>query len=1195
MSNRYRNIWNVVMEHRVIISWMLAFAFFILSFVRFDTGSIGTETKAVQKKLLSREALLEKYIERAFDTPADQWPQFEDFPDDMVLYKYVADTLQCWCNLFPVSNDEMDLYPSWYRIHDLNSRNVFNTPLTFLMDGEQYVNLGSTWYVVITRREGESRIIAGLEVKTEYLTQNSILKNSTNRHIGLRKGYTAVPVYLDAENAVYGLSGEPLFSIASVSPLPDNTRATSLRWLTFLFAVLAMLAYQAKHSTLKSMIFSLAGMAAVNVGVVFLVNRSADTSEIFSPMLYADGNIFNSLGVLLVTNVFIFLYIFSIFLGRKPVYKAVRSSRPWLGKLWLSFIALVPVCVALYTHFSLRSLILNSNIEMELFRINAISVYTILVYASYTLLFLSLLMSCYVLYAVSGLPRRFRKYFFLVKPMIAYVCAVSVYMTVFVSYFSFKRECETLGVWTNQLAVERDLSLEMQLRSIEGQILLDPLIRRLVGIPNTENMVMNRLVERYFWNILRNYDLRTTICGVMDMVPTEEYPRPVNCLQYFKDDVIEKYGIPLAGNSAFYYLDYFRDKVSYIGAFSVLRRNQRFDLYIEIDSKEREEDIGYPSLLIDGESTLSDMLAGRYSMAKYNDNRLTMADGFYSFPVYFETSSLPYGFSYRTADDMVTFYNRLSNDNLIVLTRPDKKFWSYLMSFSYQCLFLALVVLLASRSFRRRINHIHASVPKRSLSRNITILIVASMVVSLVAMGIGSVSFIVQMFNGNNRVHMEEKLATVQSTLTKMCRNYNRYNEINTLDMFNAMDLVSKNTRVDINLYDPLGRLIRTTKPEVFDQYLVSSRMNPEAYKALVIDRKMQVIQEEHIASLGYYSLYSPIYNDDGVLLAIANIPYFVNNSNLSEDAPSIIAAIVNIYILLLIVSVLGGVAVSKSISNPLRSISRNMQEMSVSHRTEKINYKANDELGMLISAYNQMIDALDESTRKLARSEREQAWREMARQIAHEIKNPLTPMKLSIQHLIRLKKQNVPQWQERFDALAASLIEQIDILSNTASEFSSFAKFYNEEIVVVDLVAVINEQLVLFDNKDNILISFVTGLEKAETLTRKSQITRALVNIISNAVQAVEYGEEGRIRISLVTDGDYFRIDVEDNGPGVSQENLDRLFSPNFTTKSGGTGLGLAICKNIVDQSGGEISYCKSEDLGGADFVVKLPVYKMA
>lgn len=271
------------------------------------------------------------------------------------------------------------------------------------------------------------------------------------------------------------------------------------------------------------------------------------------------------------------------------------------------------------------------------------------------------------------------------------------------------------------------------------------------------------------------------------------------------------------------------------------------------------------------------------------------------------------------------------------------------------------------------------------------------------------------------------------------------------------------------------------------------------------------------------------------------------------------------------------------------------MQEMSVSHRTEKINYKANDELGMLISAYNQMIDALDESTRKLARSEREQAWREMARQIAHEIKNPLTPMKLSIQHLIRLKKQNVPQWQERFDALAASLIEQIDILSNTASEFSSFAKFYNEEIVVVDLVAVINEQLVLFDNRDNILISFVTGLEKAETLTRKSQITRALVNIISNAVQAVEYGEEGRIRISLVTDGDYFRIDVEDNGPGVSQENLDRLFSPNFTTKSGGTGLGLAICKNIVDQSGGEISYCKSEDLGGADFVVKLPVYRMA
>ncbi len=268
------------------------------------------------------------------------------------------------------------------------------------------------------------------------------------------------------------------------------------------------------------------------------------------------------------------------------------------------------------------------------------------------------------------------------------------------------------------------------------------------------------------------------------------------------------------------------------------------------------------------------------------------------------------------------------------------------------------------------------------------------------------------------------------------------------------------------------------------------------------------------------------------------------------------------------------------------------MQAMDITHKVGHINYRADDELGLLVKTYNQMIDDLDRSAKELAQSEREQAWSQMARQIAHEIKNPLTPMKLSIQHLVRMKLQGRPEWQDRFESLASSLIEQIDILSNTASEFSSFAKLYKEEETEVNLVEILAEQKILFDNRDNIEMNFRQYVDRAVVLARKEQITRTFVNLITNAVQAVESKEKGIINITLSMSDGRYRIDVEDNGSGVSEENMSKLFTPNFTTKTRGSGLGLAICRSIVTQSHGDIFYTKSRELGGADFTVILPVH---
>jgi nitrogen fixation/metabolism regulation signal transduction histidine kinase len=268
------------------------------------------------------------------------------------------------------------------------------------------------------------------------------------------------------------------------------------------------------------------------------------------------------------------------------------------------------------------------------------------------------------------------------------------------------------------------------------------------------------------------------------------------------------------------------------------------------------------------------------------------------------------------------------------------------------------------------------------------------------------------------------------------------------------------------------------------------------------------------------------------------------------------------------------------------------MEQTDITQKAEHIDYQGQDEIGIVVNTYNKMVDDLERSSRQLAESEREQAWREMARQIAHEIKNPLTPMRLSIQHLRRMQQQNIPDWDKKFSAVSTSLLEQIDILSDTAAEFSNFAKFYNEEITLVDLCALLKDQILLFNNRDNVLVSFESNAEAACVQARRSQITRVFVNLISNAIQAVEGGDQGHVHVSLIAEGGSYRIQVEDNGSGVSEENLNKLFKPNFTTKTGGTGLGLAICKNIVEQSNGSIHYQRSEKMGGANFYLLLPKY---
>jgi len=296
--------------------------------------------------------------------------------------------------------------------------------------------------------------------------------------------------------------------------------------------------------------------------------------------------------------------------------------------------------------------------------------------------------------------------------------------------------------------------------------------------------------------------------------------------------------------------------------------------------------------------------------------------------------------------------------------------------------------------------------------------------------------------------------------------------------------------------------------------------------------------------------------------------------------------------ILLLVVLVVS-VVLADRITQPLRVIQNRIAKVSLSKKNEKIIYERRDEIKGLVEEYNYMVDEIERSAELLAQSERESAWREMAKQIAHEIKNPLTPMKLNIQHLQRTfmgkGKEN-----EIIDRISKTLIEQIDSLSSIANEFSDFAKMPRAKNERINLVNKLRDTLQLFETTDRIEISLEMGdLKKVYVYGDREQMMRVFINLIKNSIQSIPETRQGKIDIRLeIQNNSHALITISDNGKGIPEDIKDRLFQPNFTTKSGGMGMGLAISSNIIKSFGGEIWY-ETVINRGTNFFVKLPLIK--
>ena len=307
------------------------------------------------------------------------------------------------------------------------------------------------------------------------------------------------------------------------------------------------------------------------------------------------------------------------------------------------------------------------------------------------------------------------------------------------------------------------------------------------------------------------------------------------------------------------------------------------------------------------------------------------------------------------------------------------------------------------------------------------------------------------------------------------------------------------------------------------------------------------------------------------------------------------LGALLNVYVFLLILIVFISMVVANSIARPLRILSSKLKQIQIGGSNQRLEWNHQDELGGLIRNYNEMIQELDRSTRLLALTERETAWREMAKQVAHEIKNPLTPMKLITQHLQNsIRRAEQDEIQPLVTRVTQTLIEQIDNLSKIASEFSNFAKLpapENEKLIMNEVVTSTHD---LFRKREDMDIHLRVPIDEIYVFADKNHIIRVLTNLIKNAIQAIPLGRRGRIEIILYKHNERAVVKVTDNGCGIPDSMKDKVFYPNFTTKNSGTGLGLAIVRDIIDSCNGHI-YFHTVENKGTEFYVELPLMHVA
>jgi two-component system, NtrC family, nitrogen regulation sensor histidine kinase NtrY len=1116
---------------------------------------------------------------------------------------------------------------------------AFKQELPFTSDLNPQIVFFPNGYYFSKAVERDSFTIFGfILLKYNYVHENQFLKNSFFRDFFLPDEYKLVLNSSSGGFPIQDQQGKYLFNIVPQGKVINSSFRIFLPGLLYLFAFFLLLVFSRKvvgrlqwGGTGRLLVTAVLLFLLYWVHIRFHIPGMFNQIDFFSQAHFAWSYFLPSLGDFLMIS-FLLLYLALSFYWDIKVETFMQNSkrktnfRVFLLYAFASFIwCLIVNLIELF--------IGNSSFSFTLNQINEITVPTILGILSMMFLLFSLvlisvriagesrkllsfkkaslILGCVTLLAsgifyfitkepavhtwlsfvtinfaailyVSYKSRKYEMSFLIL--FISLIAAFSIYV---IYFFTDKKEREVEKLLAVTLVAEHDPAAEVFLVEIQQQIKNDPNIHRYLVYPF--NNLDKYLESNYFSGFFRQYDLQITICSAADSVTIHPQNTKAPCFPFFDSMIQNQDLIP---GTDFYYMDNMDGRISYFGKlhYALPHDSAGVSIFVDLKSKVQSEGIGFPELLID-QSMRKPASYKRYNYAKYFGGELVNRHGefpynFYIYSYDFEDNE----FSYNTWDGFEHLIHRTRENNYVIVSRKLYTFVDYLISFPYLFVvffLFSLVILLL----------IHPNMIKKKIMFDLKLRIQAAIIsivfISLLLVALGTIFYNLKESKSRLRADLDQKMNSISTEMDTHLENETVISPAMTEWLLPELVKLSNIFQTDINIYGVNGDLVVSSRPEIFNRGLVSRKINTEAYYELYENFQTNYFQPEKIGGLSYLSAYEPIINNRGEYLGFINLPYFTHQDKYSQEISNYIVAFINLYVLLFLASIVVAVFFANQITLPLVTIRENLRKIELGKRNEPINYHRDDEIGKLVKEYNKKVDELAVSAELLARSERESAWREMAKQVAHEIKNPLTPMKLNIQHLQRFRGEG-KEYHEYVNRVSQILINQIDTLSDIATEFSNFAQIPTAMKQVFNLSEQIGKVIELYEHHDHVKISFLKGAcEGIQINADREQLSRALINLIRNGIQAIPEDREGEIVISLERKDHLVIISVKDNGSGIPGELQERMFSPNFTTKTSGMGLGLAIVKNIAENFNGRVSY-ETKQGSGTNFFLEIPVYEI-
>ena len=1201
--------WLIASIFSILLSWML----YTFLYATSEKDEL-TQFKSVMLELRTEQKEFSSSINPIIEESSieELWTNDALLNNKLAVNIYQADSLVFW------NNNSVVIEPS---------------QLAFAANDTLFANnLSNGFYLIEQHKIHDLIVIVSAKIKDDFYFKNRDLPRALssrfhhNHEIFIspekKEGYT--PIAIDKKTLFY-------VSISDEMTIPEWQQF--IIYAFYLFGIAAMLLSLAflfriyvTQYPIIAFIFPVLLLVLRFLSIQFQWIKLFSEFELFNPNLFATSKRFPNFGSLMLSVISVYIVIWWIASHVHLIRKGFWLIILYLGLLPLSY----------FIGDLFESLVLNSSISLvidEVFSLNLYSALALLIIAGLFLFYFILtnklikqliksdiaLTTTAVVWFVSSTIYFFLELFvfqkniynalwpILLNALLFYIyskgyslrqlkyqvltLAVISFYGAFILFESNQfNEHQKRDLYANQLITDQDPAMEIEYQTTLQQLLTNTDFEHLLKESHTKStQQLSRAIEQCcFDSYWQRYEIESFIYNMNDSASADSMNKQSKSALTL-DNIIANHGqesniVPYL----FYIPDYF-DRLSYLARETIqLKDSSTFSLYVTFRSKKIPEQIGFPRLLMNEKYYALEDLED-YSIARYSGNQLIMNFGDFNYPTQLKSFAQQLRFSegFSTFEGSSHYLYKQGDDQAVIISKPEKGWVEKLTTFSYLFLFFGVFALI---SFS--LNHLRtlASFSTVSLSTRIQVLLISIVAVSFLIFAIVAGSNVDRQYNTYTNDNLKEKVKSVGKEVYHKLEGIDSINpEINGEYINGFLKKFSNVFVTDINLYAENGSLIASSQPKLYETGISSKQMNPIAFREVNQRQKSEFIHKESIGKLNYLSAYLPFNNSSGKLLGYLNLQHFAKQKEFENQLNDFIVAIINIAVLLLVITVVIAIFVAGWITAPLRLIQDSFRKVELGKSNQPIDYQGDDEIGALVKDYNSKLQDLELKAMQLARSERETAWREMAKQVAHEIKNPLTPMKLSLQHFQRAFSPDDPNAKEKIAKIADSLIEQINALTNIANEFSNFAKMPKANEEKMDLLPLLQNIIDLYSSR-NVAIELKSGLSEVMVYADRDLLIRVFNNLVKNAIQAKKEGVNSHISIRIEKEKENVLIAIHDNGQGISKSLENKIFVPNFTTKSTGTGLGLAMVKQIIHNHNGEIWFESTEGVG-TTFYVRLPL----